>query len=367
MRKKFITPFLMLGVFITDAQANITIPGSHTSNLLNGAIETYFIKADTTSSTDIFVNQNVRADGSSFNGFLSVWQLVGSNWSLIGANNDAPEVAPYLLNSYGVPIKGGVLGIPGQGQSDSGLTLNLTANSTYMIVQSEDLNGPSSLDDQGNGTLGQTIPVGSNYINGFNNGASAFYDSTNGPYVNTYSITVNGAASLTSEPTITKQTQLITFVAVPVVTVGKSGIISASTDSKLPISYTATPANICSINNNSVRGKAVGICTITANQAGNDNYKPAQATQDISIGKGSQTISFGPTPNIKAGKTGRITATSTSNLAVKLTAAPATICAIKGNLVTGIKMGNCTITAKQLGNVNYKPAPKVELPIRIKK
>ena len=198
--KKLILSLMLLSGSIDMAQANLTLTGSHTSNLQNGVIETYFIKANATASSDIYVDQNVRADGSFFNGFLSVWELVGSNWSLVGANNDAPEVAPYLLNSYGVPIEGGVSGIPGQGQSDSGLTLNLTANSTYMIAQSEDENGPTSLDNQGVGTLGQLLAVGSNYTNAFKNGASAFYDSSSSAYINTYSIFVTGNVSLTPAP-----------------------------------------------------------------------------------------------------------------------------------------------------------------------
>ena len=192
---------MLLSGSIGIAQANLTLTGSHTSNLQNGVIETYFIKANATANADIYVDQNVRADGSAFNGFLSVWQLVGSNWSLVGANNDAPEVAPnYTFNSYGVSIKNAVLGFPNQGQSDSGLTLGLTANSTYMIAQSEDLNGPTSLDDQGVGTLGQLLAVGSNYKNAFKNGASDFYDSTNAAYINTYSIFVTGNVSLTPAP-----------------------------------------------------------------------------------------------------------------------------------------------------------------------
>lgn len=194
MIRTLITSLVMFGVSVGVAQANLTLTGSHTSNLEQGVIETYFIKADATGIADIFVDQDVRADGSFFNGFLSVWQLIGSNWSLVGANNDAPEVAPlYVVNSYGVPIEGAVSGFPGQGQSDSGLTLALTANSTYMIAQSEDLNGPTSIDNNLNGviTYGQTMAVGSNYVSGFNNGAITFYDSTNLPYVNNYIIQIN--------------------------------------------------------------------------------------------------------------------------------------------------------------------------------
>ena len=202
MIRKLITSLVMFGASVGVAQANLTLTGSHTSNLAIGEIETYFIKADATGSADIFVDQDVRADDSFFNGYLSVWQLIGSNWSLVGANNDAPEVAPYLVNSYGVPIEGAVSGLPGQGQSDSGLTLALTANSTYMIAQSEDLNGPTSIDNNLNGviTYGQTMAVGSNYVSGFNNGALAFYDESNAPYLNNYIIQINGSVSLTPAP-----------------------------------------------------------------------------------------------------------------------------------------------------------------------
>ena len=219
MIRKLITSLVMFGASVGVAQANLTLTGSHTSNLQQGVIETYFIKADATGSADIFVDQDVRADDSFFNGFLSVWQLIDSNWSLVGANNDAPEVAPYLVNSYGVPIEGAAEGVPAQGQSDSGLTLALTANSTYMITQSEDLNGPSSLGvnvqaldngiqtvpDVGYNPLNisnatQTMAVGSNYVSGFNNGALAFYDESNAPYLNNYIIQINGSVSLTPAP-----------------------------------------------------------------------------------------------------------------------------------------------------------------------
>ena len=111
----------------------------------------------------------------------------------------------------------------------------------------------------------------------------------------------------------------------------------------------------------------MGVCTITASQAGNANYNSAQKTQKISVGKGAQTINFGAAPILKVGKTGSISATSTSKLTVSLTAAPATICTLKGNIITAKTVGTCVITAKQLGTVNYNPAPTKNLSIQIKK
>ena len=64
-------------------------------------------------------------------------------------------------------------------------------------------------------------------------------------------------------------------------------------------------------------GIAAGICTVAANQAGNANFNAAtQVTQNINIGAGSQTISFGPPPSVAVGTTGTVSATATSGLAV---------------------------------------------------
>ena len=49
----------------------------------------------------------------------------------------------------------------------------------------------------------------------------------------------------------------------------------------------------CSVSGTSVTMVAVGTCSITASQAGNDNFNAAtDVTQSFNIGKGEQTIDF---------------------------------------------------------------------------
>ena len=58
--KKLILSLMLVSGSIGMAQANLTLSGSHTSNLQTGVIETYFIKANATGSADIYVDQEVR-------------------------------------------------------------------------------------------------------------------------------------------------------------------------------------------------------------------------------------------------------------------------------------------------------------------
>ncbi|NOT10807.1 MAG: VPLPA-CTERM sorting domain-containing protein [Methylococcaceae bacterium] len=149
------------------------------------------------------------------NGLLSVWQQVGSNWVLVGANDNAPfgltNVTTGLtpdLNAYFVPVHQYIPAnptttppSPAGGISDPGLTLNLTGGSTYLILQSDYLNGPTSLSNDVHltGALGQTIAIGSNlqaalWNSFFPIGDPAF--SVN----NIYDLTVTGNVVTTTAP-----------------------------------------------------------------------------------------------------------------------------------------------------------------------
>lgn len=78
--------------------------------------------------------------------------------------------------------------------------------------------------------------------------------------------------------------QVISFGAVPVLTVGTSGAVVASASSGLPVTLsTLTPA-ACSLAGNTVRGVAVGTCTIAADQGGSELFAAAaRARQDIAV------------------------------------------------------------------------------------
>ena len=105
---------------------------------------------------------------------------------------------------------------------------------------------------------------------------------------------------------------------------------------------------------------AAGTCTIAGNQPGNTTYNAApRVTQNITVGKGSQTITLTVPTGFTRPATGTVTATVTSALAVSLTSTTSTVCTISGTTVTGIAAGTCTIVANQAGNANYNAAAPV--------
>ncbi len=161
--------------------------------------------------------------------------------------------------------------------------------------------------------------------------------------------------------------QTITFGTMPNILVGVTSNISASSSSGLPLAFSTSTANICSVSGSLVTGIALGICNINANQAGNANYSSAsQVTKSVTI-VATQAISFGAAPDIALSNTGTISAISSSGLPVSLTSTTLGICTISGNVVKGVGPGNCIIAANQLGNNNYNEAAQVTQTFLIKK
>lgn len=126
----------------------------------------------------------------------------------------------------------------------------------------------------------------------------------------------------------------------------------------------STPT-ICStggVNGATVTALTAGTCTITANQAGNDDYHAAPGiSADLVISKLAQTISaitFNP-KTLPLGGATTASATADSGLKVTLTSTTPSVCTVTDNLVTSIGAGTCTIAADQAGNVDYLAAPRV--------
>ncbi|MEG1854868.1 MAG: DUF1566 domain-containing protein [Acinetobacter sp.] len=74
-----------------------------------------------------------------------------------------------------------------------------------------------------------------------------------------------------------KTNQTITGFVLPEITVGEMSTLGALSSENLKISYTSQTPLICSVTENTVKGLNVGICTITASQAGSDKVLPAQS------------------------------------------------------------------------------------------
>jgi len=133
--------------------------------------------------------------------------------------------------------------------------------------------------------------------------------------------------------------------------------VTATASSGLPVTFAASGA--CSVAGGTVTLLGAGSCTLTASQAGDATYLPAEdVVKMLSIGRASQTITFAALADRTFGDPAVIVAASASSgLPVTFSAAGA--CSVAGSLVTLAAAGACTIVASQAGNADYEPAANV--------
>jgi Bacterial Ig-like domain (group 3)/FG-GAP-like repeat/Beta-propeller repeat/Divergent InlB B-repeat domain len=137
--------------------------------------------------------------------------------------------------------------------------------------------------------------------------------------------------------------------------------ISATSSSGLGVSFTSTTPAVCTISGSTVTILEVGMCSITATQAGNTTYAAATpVTQTFTVAGKPQTITFGALSGQTLGVTPfALSATATSGLAVTFTSNSTGVCTVSGVEVTLLTDGTCSITASQAGNSTYAPATSV--------
>ncbi|MGB8339294.1 MAG: hypothetical protein WCD07_05125, partial [Burkholderiales bacterium] len=150
--------------------------------------------------------------------------------------------------------------------------------------------------------------------------------------------------------------QTITFGALSGKTFGDAPFtVSATASSGLPVSFSAAPANVCTVSGSSVTITGAGGCTITASQAGDSSHSAApNVQQSFTVAKANQTVTIDPVAAKKIGDTATMSASSTSVLTTfTYSVSPASVCSNVGALVTFSGLGTCTVTALQAGNGNY--------------
>jgi hypothetical protein len=183
------------------------------------------------------------------------------------------------------------------------------------------------------------------------------------------SVNYLAAAQQTQSVTVGQVAQSIAFGTAPVVVVGGTGTVSASSpgSSGNPITFTSLTGTTCSITGTAMQGLATGACTIAANQAGNANFAPApQQTQTFTIGQGVQLIAFGAPPALLVGGTATLTATGgASGNPVTITSLSPTTCTVAGSVVTGVAVGPCSIAGNQAANANYAAAVQKTLTLTV--
>ncbi|MCM0084402.1 cadherin-like beta sandwich domain-containing protein [Geomonas sp. Red32] len=192
---------------------------------------------------------------------------------------------------------------------------------------------------------------------------------------NTVTIQVTAQDGSTKSYTITVNrdgiAQNISFGTAPALVVGGTGQVSATGGgSGNPVTFSSTTPAVCTVSGTTVTGVTAGSCTVAANQAGGGNYDAAnQVTQSITVGKGSQTLTFSQ-PG--AATYGGGTVDLSSYAAAGASTSPVTFSIVAGGTGSGTLSGanNKTLTitgagtiviqADQAADANYNAATPVQ-------
>jgi hypothetical protein len=188
----------------------------------------------------------------------------------------------------------------------------------------------------------------------------------------TCTITANQAGSSDYEAavqvdgaiTVGAKNQVISPIVVSsfALTIGGGTTVAATASSGLPVTFASATPTVCRASGNMISGLSAGVCTITADQAGNATYTPAtQVTTSLAVGAQSQRITSVAFQSsaITVGTSTTVNAVATSGLAVTVVSETPLTCSVDGNVVTGLKTGICSVVANQGGNNRFLAAPAV--------
>lgn len=159
--------------------------------------------------------------------------------------------------------------------------------------------------------------------------------------------------------------QTISFLGSPPtgLQVGDGIVTNPSATSGLPVVLTVAPesADVCYLAGGTLELAHAGVCTVHADQAGDDDWLPAlRVTRTLTVGPRDQWVVFdsaAPTGAV-VGDTYTPEVFSTSGLSVELSVAPrsAGVCSVDDGVVTFEHVGDCEVRADQPGDADTLPA-----------
>jgi ELWxxDGT repeat protein len=162
--------------------------------------------------------------------------------------------------------------------------------------------------------------------------------------------------------TIRKADQAITFNAISAKTFGDVAFdVSAVSSSGLPITFSSADLTKATVSGQAITITGAGLATITASQAGNLNYNPAESvSKSFAVSKASQVITFESiTDKTIVDDPFDLVGKSTSGLPITFTVQNPNIATVTGNVVNVLDVGVSDIQASQPGNNNYVAAENV--------
>jgi uncharacterized repeat protein (TIGR01451 family) len=178
--------------------------------------------------------------------------------------------------------------------------------------------------------------------------------------------TYGGAPDVTRSFQVTAAplSQTITF-AQPADTRADQGpvALSAAASSGLGVTLLSNTASVCVVTGTSVALVSVGMCSITATQAGDGTYAAATdvtRTFQVTASPLPQTIVFAQPADTRVDQGPVVlSASASSGLGVTLVSNFLAVCAVSGTTVTLASTGTCSITASQPGDGTHSAATEV--------
>ena len=179
---------------------------------------------------------------------------------------------------------------------------------------------------------------------------------------------VNKSISITSN----KLSQSITFNRLADMNTRSSNQALTATSSagaSYPVSLTSNSQDICTISSRAIVVVKSGTCSITASQAGNGTYKPADSvTRTVVISKVSQSITFSQPAAMNVTSNPRaLSATTTADGRTVGFSSLSAACIVAEGVITVAAAGTCSITASQAGDDTYTAAVSVSRSVVISK
>lgn len=178
-------------------------------------------------------------------------------------------------------------------------------------------------------------------------------------------------ASTTRVVEVVKNSQTITFATPGVKYFSDSSfVLDGASSSGLAIEYTSSNPAIARINGDTVTILSAGKVTITARQAGNDYFNPANmVTRALTILPADQFIAFDELDTLTYGGTTAVApvVSASSQLPVTLTSYNLSVAKIVDNKIVIVGAGSSIILATQAGNTNYSQAASIKQVLVVKR
>jgi hypothetical protein len=176
----------------------------------------------------------------------------------------------------------------------------------------------------------------------------------------------SAAARVTNTVTVSKASQGIVFGALAdhVATDEPFTLGATGGGSGNAVTFVSSSA-ACSVSGGTVTLNGAGTCTITASQAGNNDYDAAPDTsRSFNVSLATQTVSFAAISSFGFHGSTALSANASSGLPVTFTVLSGP-CSVSGATLSASQAGTCTIAANQGGNAKYSGAPQAQQSVTV--